>query len=165
MKKELGYKHDAAVPKIRKVVLNSGVGRIVKDEKAVEAVAHALSLIAGQHAVLTKAKKSIASFKTRQGMPIGVMVCLRGDRMYHFMDRLVSVALPRTKDFHGIDARCIDDNGNLTMGIRESIVFPEVSYEKAGQIFGFQATFVTNCGKKASAEQLFRLMGFPLKKK
>jgi len=163
MKKEFGYTNDAETPRITKVVLNSGVGKFAKDEKMVELIEKGLTLIAGQKAVRTKAKKSIAGFKSRQGMDIGVKATLRGDRMYHFVDRLISVALPRTRDFHGIDLKNIDQNGNLTLGIKEDIVFPETSHEKAGQIFGFQVTVVTNAGKK-EGERLLALFGFPLKK-
>ncbi len=163
MKKEFGYTNVSQTPKITKVVLNSGVGKFIKDEKMIELVEKGLTLIAGQKAVRTKAKQSIAGFKTRQGMDVGVKTTLRGDRMYHFIDRLVSVALPRTRDFHGIDLKNIDQNGNLTLGIKEDIVFPETSHEKAGQIFGFQITVVTNAGKK-EAERLLTLFGFPLKK-
>lgn len=163
LKKEFGYKNTASVPTISKVIINSGVGKYVKDDKMVEAIERGISIIAGQKAVRTKAKKSIAGFKTRQGMDVGVKVTLRGARMYHFIDRLISVALPRTRDFHGIDRKNIDQGGNLTLGIKEDIVFPETSHEKAGQIFGFQITVVTHSSKK-EAEQLFTLFGFPLKK-
>lgn len=163
MQKEFGYKNAAQTPAITKVILNSGVGKYVKDEKMVELIEKGMALIAGQKTVRTKAKKSIAGFKTRQGMDVGIKATLRGDRMYHFIDRLVSIALPRTRDFHGIDLKNIDQNGNLTLGIKEDIVFPETSHEKAGHIFGFQVTIVTNAGKK-EGERLLVLFGFPLKK-
>lgn len=163
LKKEFGYANTASVPKITKVVINSGVGKYIKDDKMVEAIEKGISMIAGQKAVRTKAKKSIAGFKTREGMDVGIKVTLRGERMYHFIDRLISIALPRTRDFHGIDRKNIDQGGNLTLGMKEDIVFPETSHEKAGQIFGFQITAVTNSSKK-EGEHLFALMGFPLKK-
>lgn len=164
LKKELGFRNNFEVPAIKKVVLNSGVGRVAKDEKMVDWVEKGITKIAGQKAVLTKAKKSIATFKTRQGMNIGVMVSLRGDKMYDFLDRLISIALPRTRDFRGLSKGNIDTNGNLHVGFREDIVFPEVSHERAGNIFGFQVSVVTNCGDKAAAERLFTLLGFPFKK-
>lgn len=164
LKKEFGYKNNLEVPKIEKVVLNSGVGRVAKDDKMVDWVEKNLTKISGQKAVLSKAKKSIATFKTRQGMSIGARVTLRKDKMYEFMDRFVSVALPRTRDFRGIEKKNIDQNGNLHVGIKEDIIFPEVSHERAGHIFGFQVSMVTNCGDKTAAERLFSLMGFPIKK-
>lgn len=164
MKKEFGYHIDAQAPKIQKIVLNSGVGRISGDQKAIESVERGLTLIAGQKAVKTKARTSIATFKLRQGTPIGVKVTLRGEKMYNFLDRLVSIAFPRTRDFHGISAKGIDQAGNLTIGIKEDIVFPETSHEKAGNIFGFEITIVTNSWDKKAAEYMFRMMGVPLKK-
>lgn len=161
--KEFGYANVAEVPKIRKVVLNSGVGRIANDEKAVDAIEKAMTAISGQKAVRAAAKKSIAGFKTREGMHIGVRVTLRGDKMFDFLDRLISVALPRTRDFHGVSVKGIDQAGNLTIGIKEDIVFPEVSHDRSGGIFGFQVTVVTNTNDRKSAEKLFRLLGFPLK--
>ncbi len=165
MRKEFGYATDAQVPKVRGVILNSGVGRVAKDEKAIELVEKGLTLIAGQKAVRTKAKKSIASFKTRQGMPIGVKVSLRGNRMYEFLDRLISVALPRTRDFHGIPHNSVDQGGNLTLGVKEDIVFPETSHDKAGHIFGFEVTVVTDAkGKRKEAARMLELLGFPFAK-
>ncbi|MBI3685268.1 50S ribosomal protein L5 [Candidatus Azambacteria bacterium] len=164
MKKEFGYHNDAQAPRVRGVILNSGVGRVAKDEKAIEVVEKGITKIAGQKAVRTKAKKSIATFKTREGMPIGVKVSLRGARMYDFLDRLISIAFPRTRDFRGIDPKSIDQSGNLTIGIKEDIVFPEASHDKAGQIFGFEVTVVTDArGRRKEAERMFRLLGFPLK--
>lgn len=164
MKKEFGYANDMQAPKMRGVVLNSGVGRAAKDEKLIEGVENGLTVIAGQKTVRTKAKKSIATYKTREGMPIGVKVTLRGARMYDFLDRLISVAFPRTRDFRGIEAKSIDQAGNLTIGIKEDIVFPEASHDKAGQIFGFEITVMTTAkGRRKEAERMFRLLGFPLK--
>lgn len=164
MKKEFGYSNSAQVPKIKGVILNSGVGRAAKDEKIIEAIEQGMTKIAGQKAVRTKAKKSIATFKTREGMPIGVKVSLRGERMYEFLDRLISIAFPRTRDFRGVETKSIDQSGNLTVGIKEDIVFPEASHEKAGQIFGFQVTVVTDAkGRRKESERMFRLLGFPFK--
>ena len=164
LKKEFGYGNDFEIPKITKVVLNSGVGKIAKDEKMVDWVEKGITKMAGQKAVLTKAKKSIATYKTREGMNIGVKVNLRSDKMYDFIDRLISIAFPRTRDFRGIDKKNIDTNGNLHIGIREDIVFPEMSHERAGNIFGFQVSVVTNCGDRDAAERLFALLGFPFRK-
>ncbi|MCR4322993.1 MAG: 50S ribosomal protein L5 [Candidatus Azambacteria bacterium] len=164
MKKEFGYRNDAETPRIQKIVVNSGVGRVSGDQKAIESVERGLTLITGQKAILTLARTSIATFKLREGTPIGVKVTLRGERMYSFLDRLVSTALPRTRDFHGIGTKGIDQAGNLTIGIKEDIVFPEASHEKAGNIFGFEVTIVTNSGDRKAAEYMFRMMGVPLKK-
>lgn len=164
LKKEFGYRIDSQAPKIRKIVLNSGVGKISGDQKAIESIERGLTLIAGQKAVKTKARTSIATFKLREGTPIGVKVTLRGERMYSFLDRLVSVAFPRTRDFQGIGTKGIDQAGNLTIGIKEDIVFPETSHEKAGNIFGFEVTIVTNSRDPKASEYMFRMMGVPLKK-
>jgi len=164
MKKEFGYANEAQTPKIIAAILNSGVGKFIKDEKAIDMIEKGLTKIAGQKAVRTRAKKSIATFKTRQGMPIGIKVTLRGNRMYEFLDRLISVALPRTRDFRGLDPKSIDEGGNLTIGIKEDIVFPEASHEKSGQIFGFEVTVRTDVrGRRKEAERMLRLIGFPLK--
>lgn len=163
LKKEFGYVSSAQIPRIQKIILNSGVGKIAGDEKAVDAIEKAMTAIAGQKAVQVASKKSIATFKLREGMRIGVRVTLRGEKMYEFLDRLISIALPRTRDFHGVNTKCVDQAGNLTIGIKEDIVFPEVSHERTGGIFGFQVTIVTNANDKKAAERLFRLMGFPLK--
>ena len=164
LKKEFGYKNLIQVPKIEKIVVNAGVGKIAKDEKLVEWIEKGLTNIAGQKAVRTKAKKSIASFKSRQGMDIGIKVTLRGAKMYDFLDRLISTSLPRTRDFHGISKKNIDQNGNLTLGIKESIIFPEASHDKVGHIFCFQVTIVTGTREREKAEKLLRLLGFPISK-
>ncbi len=163
LKKEFGFKNDFQVPKIKKVILNSGTGRVAKDTALVDAIEKDITAIAGQKAVKAKAKKSIAAFKLREGMDVGVRVTLRGEKMYDFIDRLVSVSLPRTRDFRGLELKNIDENGNLTIGIREQIVFPEINQENARGIFGLQITVVTSSKDKKQAEKLFRLLGFPLK--
>src|SRR3989338_6317381 len=161
MQKAFGIKNVMAIPKIEKVVLNTGIGRLGKDEKTAERIAKELTLIVGQKPVYRKAKKSISGFKLREGVNIGISVTLRGRRMYDFMDRLVSIALPRSKDFRGIDAKNFDGMGNLNIGIKESSIFPEVNYENVKDIFGLQVTVATNARNKEKGTQLLKLMGFP----
>lgn len=164
MTKEFGYKSPMAVPKILKVVVNVGTGKMRDKKEAVEAVVKHLALITGQHADPRATKKAIASFKTREGMVIGYRVTLRGGRMYDFISRMVDLAIPRMRDFRGIDTKAIDQGGNLTLGIREHIIFPEMIGEDVRNIFGLEVTMVTNAKSKKEAEELFRLMGFPLQK-
>ena len=164
MQKEFGIKNVMAVPKVEKVVISVGIGKIVKDEKTVEKMANDLAKLTGQKLVYRQAKKSIASFKVREGVNIGLMVTLRGKRMYDFMDRLVSVALPRSKDFRGIDTKNFDKNGNLNLGIKESSIFPEIDYETLKDIFSLEVTVVTTARDKQKGIALLRLMGFPIKK-
>jgi large subunit ribosomal protein L5 len=169
MKASLGYKNNLAVPQIKKVVLNTGFGRLVVGKtgddlkKTIEAILNDLTLIAGQKAVATKSKKSIAAFKTRKGMLLGATVTLRGQKMYDFLDRLVNVSIPRSRDFQGIPEKSIDQTGNLTVAFKEHIAFPEISPEKVRIIFGFEATIVTNAKNQPAALLLFKLMGFPIK--
>lgn len=163
MQKEFGVKNVMAVPKVEKVVVNVGIGKIVKDDKAVEKIAQDLAKLTGQKPVFRKAKKSIASFKVREGVNIGVMITLRGKRMYDFMDRLVSIALPRSKDFRGIDTKNFDKNGNLNLGIKESSIFPEVTYETLKDIFSLEVTVVTTAKDKQKGIALLRHLGFPIK--
>jgi large subunit ribosomal protein L5 len=170
MKKEFGYKNSLAVPKITKVVVNTGFGRQMvaatgEEQKRIqESVLSDLATICGQKPVLTKAKKSISSFKLRQGMTIGAKVTLRKKRMYDFLERLVGIALPRTRDFQGLDPKIVDQGGSMTVAIKEHIAFPEISPEKSRVSFGFEVTITTTSKTKAEAEKLFRLLGFPLKK-
>lgn len=169
MKKKFGYKNDMAVPKIDKVVVNTGFGRLVSDKtsdekkKIQESIAHDLSLICGQAPVLTKAKKSIAGFKIREGMIIGAMVALRRKKMYDFLDRLIHIALPRSRDFRGIDAKSVDAAGNLTIAVKEHISFPEISPEKSKVMFGFETVIATTAKNKEQGLELFKLLGFPIK--
>jgi large subunit ribosomal protein L5 len=164
-----GYKNKMAVPKIEKVVVNTGFGRLVsgktskEQEQIQEAILRDLSLICGQRPVLTRAKKSISGFKIRKGMPIGAKVTLRGQRMYDFLERVIHIALPRSRDFRGIDLKSFDKEGNLTIGIKEHIAFPEVSPEKVKNIFGFEITVVTSAKNKDEAVKLLKLLGFPIK--
>jgi len=165
LKKDLGLKNDMEVPKVTKVIINTGIGRFLKENSLVDAIEKDITAIAGQKAVRTKAKKSLAAFKIREGMDVGVKVTLRGDKMYDFIDRLISISFPRTRDFKGLDPKNIDTNGNLNLGLKEHIVFPEINPENARGIFGLQITVTTTAKEKDSAEKLFRSMGFPLKKK
>lgn len=163
MMKKLGYKTPMGVPKILKVVVNSGIGRIKDNKDAVLSVEKHLGLITGQKPSPRPAKKAISSFKTREGQIIGYKVTLHGGRMYDFIDRLINLAIPRTRDFRGISLSSIDNSGNLTFGIKEHIVFPETTGEDVKNIFGFEVTIVTNSKTKDEAISLFRLLGFPLK--
>ena len=169
MIKKHGYKNRMDVPKIRKVVLNIGFGGRVagktpkEREKIAENIAQHLSLIAGQKPILTRSRKSISTFKIRKGMQIGAKVTLRGKKMYHFVDRLINVALPRSRDFRGIETKNVDQGGNLTIGIKEHIIFPEVSTEKMQNIFGFQVIVETTAETKNQAVVFLKEMGFPIK--
>ncbi|MCX6764426.1 MAG: 50S ribosomal protein L5 [Candidatus Nealsonbacteria bacterium] len=172
MKEKFGYPNSMAVPKINKAVINVGFGRQVAGEASSEErkkiqnfILQDLALIAGQKLVLTKAKKSIAAFKIREGMAIGAMCTLRKRKMYDFLERLISIGLPRSRDFKGIEEKSIDKSGNLTIGLREHIVFPEVSPERARQIFGFEVIVATNAKNKDEGLELLKLMGFPIKNK
>lgn len=168
MMRKFGYKNVMAVPKIKKVVVNTSFGRLVagktgeEQKKLQEEIIQALSLICGQKAVLTLAKKSISSFKTRKGQPLGAMATLRGKRMYDFLERMINIALPRLRDFKGIDIKSFDKNGNLTIGIKEHIVFPEISPEKVRNIFGLEITVVTSSKNREENINLLKEMGFPI---
>ena len=153
-----------AVPKIEKVVINTGVGRFVKEDKTVERIAKDLTMITGQKPVYRKAKKSISGFKLRQGVTVGISVTLRGKRMYDFLDRLIAIALPRSRDFRGIDAKNFDKMGNLNFGIKESSIFPEISYENVKDIFGLEVTVVTTAKNRERGVELLKQLGFPIKK-
>jgi len=169
MMERFGYKNKMAVPKIEKVVVNTGFGRLIsgktseEQKKISEAILEDLSLICGQRPVLTKAKKSISGFKIRKGMPVGGMVTLRGKRMYDFLERLIHIGLPRSRDFRGIELRSFDKKGNLTLAIEEHIAFPEISPEKVKNIFGFEITIVNNAKNREEGIELLRLLGFPIK--
>lgn len=168
MRQSFGYKKDMAVPRVEKVVLNTGFGRLVagktaeEQKKIVEAIINDMSLISGQKVVGTKSKKAIAAFKTRKGMLLGARVTLRGQRMYDFLDRLIHIALPRSRDFRGIDPKSVDQSGNLTVAIKEHIAFPEISPEKTKSIFGFETTVVTTAKNQKQGLELFKLLGFPM---
>ncbi|MCD7969973.1 MAG: 50S ribosomal protein L5 [Alistipes sp.] len=160
--KEFGYKSIMQVPKLEKIVVNQGLGQAVADKKLIEIAQEELTLITGQKAVPTKSRKDISNFKLRKGMPIGVRVTLRGDKMYEFMQRLVAVALPRVRDFQGINEK-FDGRGNYTMGITEQIIFPEIDIDKISKIFGMEITFVTNTDSDEEAYALLSEFGLPFK--
>jgi large subunit ribosomal protein L5 len=164
LRDDFKIKNYMAIPRIKKVVINTGIGRMLKDGKAIEKVEKDLALISGQKPIYRKAKKSIAGFKIREGMDIGLSVTLRGKRMYDFIDRLTSVALPRSKDFRGIDIKNFDELGNLNLGIKEQSIFPEITYETLKDIFSIQITVVTDAKNREMGIKLLRLMGFPIKK-
>lgn len=164
MQKEFGIRNIMAVPKLEKVVISVGIGKITKDEKMIEKIVLDLAKLTGQKPVFRKARQSIASFKIRQGVNIGLMVTLRGNRMYDFVDRLISIALPGSKDFRGIDTNNFDQSGNLNFGIKESSIFPEVTYETLKDIFSLEVTVVTTAKDKQKGIALLRHIGFPIKK-
>ena len=160
--KEFGYKSIMQVPRLQKIVVNQGMGQAVADKKLIEVAAEELSLITGQKAVTTKSRKDISNFKLRKGMPIGVMVILRSDRMYEFLERLIAVALPRIRDFKGINEK-FDGKGNYTLGVAEQIIFPEIDIDKITKIFGMEITFVTSAKSDEEAYALLREFGLPFK--
>lgn len=162
--KRFGYKNMMEVPKILKVVLNMGLGEAVQNPKIVEGAANELTLIAGQKAVITKAKKSIATFKLREGMPIGCKVTLRKDKMYDFLAKLVHIALPRVRDFRGVKAGGFDGNGNFSFGVKEHIIFPEIDYDKIDKIKGFNITITTNAKTDEEGRLLLTALGMPFYK-
>jgi large subunit ribosomal protein L5 len=161
LKEKFQYKSAMQVPKLTKIVINKGIGAAVADKKLVDQGVEELSLITGQKAVPTVAKVSISNFKLREGMPIGAKVTLRGDRMYEFLDRLVSVALPRVRDFKGISDKGFDGRGNYTLGVTEQIIFPEISIEKVNRISGMDITFVTTAGTDEESLALLKAFGMP----
>jgi large subunit ribosomal protein L5 len=158
---KFGYKNPMEVPKLDKIVLNMGVGEATQDKKRVETAAAEMELIAGQKPVVTKAKKSIATFKLREGMPIGVKVTLRRERMYEFLDRLVTIALPRVRDFRGLNPKSFDGRGNYAMGLKEQIVFPEINYDRIDKVRGMDVIVTTTAKTDEEARELLRLFGFP----
>jgi large subunit ribosomal protein L5 len=165
LQKEFGYKSSMEIPRLDKICINQGIGDAVADKKLVDAAVNEMTMIAGQKAVPTVSKKDISNFKLRKGMPIGARVTLRGDKMYEFLDRLISIALPRTRDFRGVKATGFDGRGNFTMGVKEQIIFPEINIEKVNNINGMDITFVTNAGSDEEAKALLKEFGFPFTKK
>lgn len=161
MKEEFGYKNDMMIPKLDKIVLNMGVGEAVGDSKKVKSAVADMTLIAGQQPVVTKAKNSIAGFKVREDMPLGCKVTMRGDRMYEFLDRLVNIAMPRIRDFRGINGKSFDGRGNYAMGIKEHIVFPEIEYDKVDQIWGMDIIICTTATTDAEAKALLAKFNMP----
>lgn len=163
LKKELGTSNVMALPRIEKIVVNVGLSRAIKDEKFLEVALRDLALITGQKMKITKAKKSIANFKIREGLTIGAMATLRKTKMYDFLSRLINISLPRTRDFRGIDEKSLDKNGNLTIGIKEHIVFPEISGEEVRNIFGFEIAIVVKAKNRKEALVLYKALGFPIR--
>ncbi len=164
LKEEFGYTNLMQVPKLEKIVLNMGLGEAVQNPKIVDSAAQELSMIAGQKAVVTKAKKSIATFKLREGMPIGCRVTLRGDKMYDFFSKLVNIALPRVRDFRGVSPKGFDGRGNYSLGVTEQIIFPEIDYDKIDKLKGLNISIVTSASTNEEGRSLLRLMGMPFKK-
>jgi len=163
MMEKFGYKSVMQVPKLEKVVVNMGVGEAIQNSKIIDAAVNDLMIITGQRPVVTKAKKSIAAFKLRQGMSIGCKVTLRGDRMYEFVDRLFSIALPRVRDFRGISPKSFDGRGNYSMGVKEQLIFPEIDYDKIDKVRGMDIIIVTTAKTDEEARELLRLMGMPFR--
>jgi large subunit ribosomal protein L5 len=164
LKKQFGYKNNMEVPRIQKVVINVGIGKYLKDGKFVESIKRDLAAISGQAPVETKARKSVAGFKIREQQVVGMAVTIRGARMYDFLDKLISIALPRVKDFRGVGAKGFDGRGNYHLGLKEHIVFPEISNDALEHIFGLQVSIVTNAGEDAPARALMTAMNFPFVK-
>ena len=161
LQQKFNYKNVMQIPKVEKIVINMGLGDCKDNPKGLEAAVGDLTTISGQKPVITKAKKSIANFKVREGMNIGAKVTLRGERMYQFMDKLMNVALPRVRDFHGVSAKAYDGRGNYALGIREQLLFPEIEYDKVDKIRGMEMIFVTTAHTDEEARELLRLMGMP----
>ncbi len=161
MMEKFGYKNVMEIPKVEKIIINMGVGEAVGNPKALDAAVGDMTIIAGQKPVITKAKKSIAAFKIRQGMPIGAKVTLRGTRMYQFLDKLINISLPRVRDFRGVNPKSFDGRGNYTMGIKEQLIFPEIEYDKVDTTRGMDIVIVTTAKSDEEARELLRLMGMP----
>jgi large subunit ribosomal protein L5 len=160
---QFGYQNLMQVPKVVKAVLNMGVGEAIQNIKVLDAAAEELTAIAGQKAIINKAKRSIASFKLREGMPIGTSVTLRGQRMWHFLDKLMHIALPRVRDFRGVSPKAFDGRGNYTLGIKEHIIFPEIDYDKIDKVKGMNITIVTSAQTDEEGRALLRLLGMPFR--
>ena len=164
MMEKFPYKNKMAVPKIEKVIINMGLGEAKDNPKIIENATSDMTIISGQKPIVTKAKKSISAFKLRAGMAVGCKVTLRGDRMYSFIDRLISVSLPRVRDFRGVSAEAFDGRGNYTLGVREQLMFPEIQYDKIDKIRGMDIVFVTTANTDLEAKELFTLFGMPFRK-
>ena len=164
MTKKFGYKNVMEVPKLDKIVINMGVGEAKENAKVLEGAVKDMEAISGQKAVLTKAKSSVANFKIREGMPIGYKTTLRGEKMYEFMDRLVNLALPRVRDFRGVNANAFDGRGNYALGIKEQIIFPEIEYDKVDKVRGMDIIFVTTANTDEEARELLTLFNMPFEK-
>ena len=161
---KFAYKSSMQIPKVEKIVINMGIGDAVANVKVLDDAVEELTLITGQKPVVTKARKSIANFKLREGMPIGCKVTLRGERMYQFLDKLVSVALPRVRDFHGINGKSFDGRGNYTLGVKEQLIFPEINFDKVKKVRGMDIVIVTTAKTDEEGRTLLQLMGMPFRK-
>jgi large subunit ribosomal protein L5 len=164
MMEKFNYKNPMEIPRLEKIVINMGVGEAKENPKALDAAVNDLSLIAGQKPVITKAKKSVAAFKIRAGMPIGAKVTLRGNRMYEFLDKLINIALPRVRDFRGVSPKSFDGRGNFAIGVREQLIFPEIDYDKIDKIRGMDIIITTTAKTDEEARELLSLMGMPFRK-
>lgn len=165
LQEQFGFKSSMRIPKLQKIVLSQGVGAAIADKKLIESAVNDMSIIAGQKAIAKNSKKDISNFKLRKGMPVGVKVTLRGDKMYEFLDRLINIALPRTRDFRGVNGNGFDGTGNFNMGIKEHIIFPEIDIDKVNKIFGMDITFVTSTDSDEEGKALLSEFGFPFIKK
>jgi len=164
LKEEFGYKNNLAVPSLEKVIVNIGLGRAITDSKVFEQVNKDIKLISGQKPVKTYAHKSISGFKIRKGLPIGMMVTLRGKRMYDFLEKLIDIVLPQVRDFRGIKSTAFDQSGNYSLGIKEHIVFPEIDYENVSEVYGLEINIITTVKRNKEAKRLLELLGFPFSK-
>ena len=164
LQREFEYKNIMQVPRLHKVVTNIGMGEAIRDSKTLDAAVRDVATVTGQHPVVQKAKKSIAGFRLREGMPIGVSVTLRGERMYEFLDRLINIALPRVRDFRGVPDKGFDGRGNYTMGLREQLIFPEIDYDKIDRVRGMEVTVVTSARTDPEARRLLELLGMPFQR-
>jgi large subunit ribosomal protein L5 len=164
LQKEFNYKNPMQVPSVHKVVVNIGMGEAIQNAKAMDAAVSDLAAITGQRPVITRAKRSVAAFKLREGMQIGCIVTLRGERMYQFLDKLMNVALPRLRDFQGVSPEAFDGRGNYTLGLREQLVFPEIDYDKIDKVRGMEVSIVTTARTDEEGRRLLKLMGMPFKK-
>jgi len=161
LQEKFGYKNPMEIPKLEKVVVNMGLGEVIADPKALDAAVNDMTAITGQKPIVTKAKKSIAAFKLREGMSIGCKVTLRGERMYEFVDKLIAVSLPRVRDFKGVSAKAFDGRGNYTLGLKEQLIFPEIDYEKIDRLRGLEICFVTSAKTDEECKEMLGLMGMP----
>ena len=164
MMEKFGYKNIMEIPKIDKIVINMGVGNAKENPKGLEKAVEEMEMISGQKPVITRARKSVANFKLREGMPIGAQVTLRSDKMYYFLDKLVSVTLPRVRDFRGVNPNAFDGRGNYALGVKEQIIFPEIEYDKIDQVRGMDVIFVTTAKTDEEARELLKLLGMPFSK-
>jgi large subunit ribosomal protein L5 len=164
LREEFGYPNVMAVPRPEKIALNIGIGEAIQNSKALDAASRDLAIITGQRPAVRRAKKSVAAFKLRAGMPVGLTVTLRGDRMYEFLDRLLNLALPRVRDFRGLSTRSFDGRGNYTLGLREQLIFPEIEYDRIDRVRGLEVTIVTSARTDTEARRLLELMGMPFQR-